>query len=107
MPSVFNTSTRLSANPHIALDGVTLLRGNTTVFQSLALKLSEPRIGIIGDNGAGKSSLFRLICGLDQPQTGQVHLPPPEVDSTAPVVGMMFQNPDEQIIFPPWKKSWL
>ena len=100
MPSAFNTPTRFLASTGIALEGVTLLRGNTTVFQSLALKLSEHRIGLIGDNGAGKSSLFRLICGLDQAQTGQVHLPPPEVDSTAPVVGMMFQNPDEQIIFP-------
>ncbi len=100
MPFAFSTSTRFLASTGIALEGVTLLRGNTTVFQSLALKLSEPRIGLIGDNGAGKSSLFRLICGLDQPYIGQVHLPRPEVDSAAPVVGMMFQNPDEQIIFP-------
>jgi len=41
-----------------------------------------------------------LISGLDQPQSGQVHLPRMEAHSTAPVVGMMFQNPDEQIIFP-------
>jgi biotin transport system ATP-binding protein len=65
------------------------------VFDGLSLALSEPRIGLIGDNGAGKSSLFRLICGLDQPQVGQVVLP-----DGPRSVGMMFQNPDEQIIFP-------
>lgn len=70
------------------------------VFESLRLQLNDLRIGLIGDNGAGKSSLFRLICGLDQPQTGRVHLPRAEGDMTAPAVGMMFQNPDEQIIFP-------
>jgi biotin transport system ATP-binding protein len=100
MPSVFHTPTTPLTRTHIVLDGVTWLRGNTTVFQSLTLKLNEPRIGLIGDNGAGKSSLFRLICGLDQPQAGLVQRPHAEADNTAPVVGIMFQNPDEQIIFP-------
>ena len=79
----------------IVLEAVTLARGHTSVFNGLSLNLSEPRIGLIGDNGAGKSSLFRLICGLDQPQTGQVR-----VAGGPHTVGMMFQNPDEQIIFP-------
>jgi biotin transport system ATP-binding protein len=84
----------------VTLENITLIRGSTNIFANLSLHLSEPRIGLIGDNGAGKSSLFRLISGLDQPQSGLVHLPRAEAHSTAPVVGMMFQNPDEQIIFP-------
>ncbi len=76
------------------------MRGNTTVFQDLSLQLHQSRIGLIGDNGAGKSSLFRLICGLDQPQSGKVFLPATAAQHSAPIVGMMFQNPDEQIIFP-------
>ncbi len=79
----------------IVLKGVTLMRGNTTVFKDLRLQLTEPRIGLIGDNGAGKSSLFRLICGLDLPQSGQVLRP-----DGPQAVGMLFQNPDDQIIFP-------
>ncbi len=42
--------------PSIRLDNITLQRGNTVVFQHLTLALTEPRIGLIGDNGAGKSS---------------------------------------------------
>ena len=79
----------------LSLDNVTLVRGATTVFSQLTLRFSERRIGVIGDNGAGKSSLFRLLCGLDHPQSGQVVLPQGQG-----AVGMMFQNPDEQIIFP-------
>jgi biotin transport system ATP-binding protein len=79
----------------ISLDDVTLMRGTTTIFQNLSLELTESRIGLIGDNGSGKSSLFRLISGLDQPQSGRVSLP-----EGTNAVGMMFQNPDEQIIFP-------
>jgi len=82
-------------HPGVTLDNVTLVRGATLVFSQLSLHLTESRIGLIGDNGAGKSSLFRLMCGLEQPQSGRVRVP--EGPSS---VGMMFQNSDEQIIFP-------
>lgn len=83
----------------IHLDGVTLRRAGKIVFDCLDLRLSESRIGLIGDNGAGKSSLFRLICGLERPERGTV-----AIDSAGPprrrAVGMMFQSPDDQIVFP-------
>ena len=44
------------------MQGVRLKRGITTVFDGLQLRLTEQRIGLIGDNGAGKTSLFRLMC---------------------------------------------
>ena len=91
-----------AAQPQIR--DVSLTRGSTTVFSGLNLQLEEQRIGLIGDNGSGKSSLFRLLCGLDVPQTGTVTvrgLPAHSISAQHPgLVGMMFQNPDEQIIFP-------
>ncbi len=86
------------------ITNVTLRRGPHTVFDQLTLQLNEPRIGLIGDNGAGKSSLFRMICGLDLPQSGTVTVhgqDTRQVSRKRPgMVGMMFQNPDDQIIFP-------
>lgn len=80
---------------------VHLRRGKHTVFQNLNLHLSEPRIGLLGDNGVGKSSLFRLICGLEEPVAGTVQACGETIGPrTIGWVGMMFQNPDEQIIFP-------
>jgi biotin transport system ATP-binding protein len=80
------------------------MRGSTTVFDGLTLHLHEPRIGLIGDNGAGKSSLFRLACGLEAPQSGTVTVQGQtayRINTRTPNrVGMMFQNPDEQIVFP-------
>lgn len=88
----------------VQLVDVRLQRGQTQVFDGLSLQLTEKRIGVIGNNGAGKSSLFRLLCGLEQPQSGQVLIddtPLQEARQNKPgLVGLMFQNPDDQIIFP-------
>lgn len=83
------------------LQGIALRRGQTQVFSDLHLGLHEARIGLIGHNGAGKTSLLRLLAGLEQPQQGQV-LWQGQVHASAPSrrVGLMFQNPDDQIIFP-------
>ena len=87
----------------VVIEGVTLRRGSNVVFSNLNLQLTQQRIGLIGHNGVGKTSLFRLICGLDPAQSGRILVAGEPVGQAAhgrPVAGMMFQNPDEQIIFP-------
>ncbi|WAC29206.1 energy-coupling factor ABC transporter ATP-binding protein [Ancylobacter sp. SL191] len=90
--------------PSILLDHVTLTRGGRVVLDDVSLALSERRIGLIGTNGSGKSSLVRLFNGLLTPDKGRVTVhginaaeSPAELPRK---VGFIFQNPDHQIIFP-------
>lgn len=100
------SATAAASAPLLELRQLHLRRGARAVFAGLDLRLDEPRIGLIGHNGAGKTSLLRLLCGLEQPHSGQVlsqgqdlHALP-QGEQRARRVGMMFQNPDDQIIFP-------
>ena len=104
MPESSRTADCPACAASLRVEAVRLRRGITTVFDGLDLQLDEPRVGLIGDNGAGKTSLFRLLCGLDAPQAGRVLLDGTELHEARArrpgQVGLMFQNPDDQIIFP-------
>jgi biotin transport system ATP-binding protein len=74
------------------------------VLADLTLHLTEARIGIVGRNGSGKTSLLRLMSGLVAPTSGQVRVaginPFAERKAMLRTLGILFQNPDHQILFP-------
>ncbi len=54
--------------------GLTCVRDGRTLFQDLDLTLSSGELlQIEGVNGAGKTSLLRLLCGLAQPRDGDIY----------------------------------
>lgn len=88
----------------IELKRVSLNRDDQSVLSDLTLSLSERRIGLIGNNGSGKSSLVRLFNGLLQPSEGHLQVrgcsPADGPEAMADQIGFIFQNPDHQLIFP-------
>ncbi|MBL8332683.1 MAG: ABC-F family ATP-binding cassette domain-containing protein, partial [Rubrivivax sp.] len=61
----------------ITLRGITLRRGTKVVLQQAQLTLQPgEKVGLIGRNGAGKSSLFSLLTGRLHADAGDVELPP-------------------------------
>jgi len=61
----------------LRLDRITLRLGSEPLLEAASLQLYPGwRVGIIGRNGCGKSSLFRLLLGEISPDAGQVILPP-------------------------------
>jgi ATP-binding cassette, subfamily F, member 3 len=60
----------------IVIKNITLLRGAKVVLQQANATLHPgEKVGLIGRNGAGKSSLFSLLAGRLQPDAGDVEIP--------------------------------
>jgi biotin transport system ATP-binding protein len=74
------------------LQNISLQREDRLVFSGLNLCLKAHRTGLVGLNGSGKTSLLRLLQGLDQPEQGSIL----ERRNT----GLIFQSPDQQLLFP-------
>ena len=61
----------------IVLKNVTLLRGVKPVLDGASATIHPgEKVGLIGRNGAGKSSLFSLLAGRLHPDAGDVDIPP-------------------------------
>ncbi len=46
---------------------------NTSVFKNISIEFKKGNIyGLLGENGVGKTTLLKLICGLQKPQHGSV-----------------------------------
>lgn len=58
---------------NLGLEHVSLSYATTTVFNDVTRGVSEgDRIGIVGRNGDGKSTLLNLLAGLQEPDSGRV-----------------------------------
>ena len=61
----------------IVLKNVSLLRGVKPVLEQASATIHPgEKVGLIGRNGAGKSSLFSLLAGRLHPDAGDVEIPP-------------------------------
>ena len=57
----------------VNLETVSKAYGTTTVLDGVSLGIAEgDRIGVVGRNGGGKSTLLRLITGAEPPDAGRV-----------------------------------
>lgn len=57
----------------LSVDNITKAYGERKLFDSASFFLQEgEKAGIIGINGTGKSTLLKMIAGLDEPDEGQI-----------------------------------
>lgn len=55
---------------------MTVAYGGFTLLNDINFHISEAdKIGLVGKNGAGKSTILKLICGLQNPTSGQIAVP--------------------------------
>ena len=90
--------------PTIEFSSVTVAFDNTVALEDINLTLTEQRIGIIGQNGGGKSTLTRLINGLGEPSEGTVTVDQMDVakqgKKVREKVGFVFSDAENQIVMP-------
>ena len=80
----------------LELRNVTKAYGKTTVIKNLSLLVEEGEFFVIlGPSGTGKSTLLKLIVGIEQPTSGQVLIDGKDVTAMPPNrrnLAMVFQN---------------
>lgn len=60
----------------ISINNVTVSFGSFTLLDSISFHISgQDKIGLVGKNGAGKSTVMKLITGEQQPTSGSVDKP--------------------------------
>ena len=60
----------------ISINSLTVAYGGFTLLNDINFHISESdKIGLVGKNGAGKSTILKLICGLQSPTNGKVAVP--------------------------------
>jgi ATPase subunit of ABC transporter with duplicated ATPase domains len=68
-----------SPSATLAAHHVSKSRGPSPILVEVDLVLGpESRVGIIGPNGVGKTTLLRILAGLDTPDSGMVAVSPPD-----------------------------
>ena len=64
----------VSAGPLFRLDGLTKRYPGVTALDELTVEVPRGRIGLVGANGAGKTTMFRILLGLARPTEGHVEV---------------------------------
>ena len=60
----------------ISINSLTVAYGGFTLLDNISFHISEnDKIGLVGKNGAGKSTILKLICGLQKPTSGKIEMP--------------------------------
>jgi len=92
----------------VELEGVSFAYpGGEELFHCLSLSVRHgERVGIVGANGSGKTSIFHLVMGLNSPGDGVLRVAGREVRTNADFafvrrkVGFLFQRSEDQLFCP-------
>ncbi|ELQ6223376.1 aliphatic sulfonates ABC transporter ATP-binding protein [Cronobacter turicensis] len=95
------TTSRLNQGTPLLLEGVTKRYGEKTILNALDLHVPAGQfVAVVGRSGGGKSTLLRLLAGLETPEDGELRAGNAPLADAREDTRMMFQ--DARLL--PWKK---
>ncbi|MFD2655207.1 ribosomal protection-like ABC-F family protein [Gracilibacillus thailandensis] len=57
-----------------SVNKIAKMYGGNSIFEDLSFEIKENgRVGLVGRNGGGKTTLIRLLAGIETPDAGQIH----------------------------------
>lgn len=85
----------------ISVENITKTYGEKELFSSISFSIAEKeRVGLVGVNGTGKSSLLKIVAGVDLPDSGEIicakdytisySAQQPDLDSSLTVLAQVF-----------------
>jgi len=97
-PAEGESMAQTPATPALEFEDVSVRRGGRLVVEQVSLKLeSGPAFALVGESGAGKTSLLLAAAGLTKPASGRVRIAGRDVHATprverARLLGLVFQE---------------
>lgn len=88
----------------LGVEGIDFFVGKTQILRSVSLSVDQGEIvGLLGRNGAGKSSILKSIMGLYQPQQGSISYRGRDITKTSTrrrVLDGLAYAPEDARVFP-------
>ncbi|MCI7275783.1 MAG: ABC-F family ATP-binding cassette domain-containing protein [Cuneatibacter sp.] len=102
----FQAATTRMGRTTIELDHLCKSYGDRVLIRDFTYIFGKrDRVGIIGPNGCGKTTLMKMICGMEQPDSGTVTIGQTitigyysQMFSTDPADGIAYMDPNRRVI---------
>jgi phosphonate transport system ATP-binding protein len=76
----------------LTVENLTKEYGDVTALEDVSFEIEDEFVVLLGESGAGKSTMLRCINGLTEPTSGGVYLDGERVTGSRPDIGMIFQQ---------------
>ncbi|WP_276255577.1 phosphonate ABC transporter ATP-binding protein [Halomontanus rarus] len=76
----------------LTVENVTKTYGDVTALEDVSFEIEDEFVVLLGESGAGKSTMLRCVNGLTEPTSGGVYLDGNPIEESQPSVGMIFQQ---------------
>jgi phosphonate transport system ATP-binding protein len=76
----------------LKVENLTKRYGDVTALEDVSFEIEDEFVVLLGESGAGKSTMLRCVNGLTTPTSGGLYLDDEPLDGSKPDVGMIFQQ---------------